>query len=270
MNMPRMRFYVSRRLTVFLLVAGVVICLGILDWFRILQEPRSMIVRILSPVAMLADRAGLWVKGKVTETEEESGEKLREERDWLLSELVRLREVERENAFLRKELEIGDPDELHRIAAQVIAKDPSGTGSYVIINRGCADGIAKGNYMTLPGRILAGKVVECSAHTAHIMLVYDRESRIEVRFQESGSSGILRGDFGLTLFVDLIPRDAAIREGEIVVSTGLGGVPAGFFIGTVSGIETGDAELFLKARIKPAADLQRFEEVFIISLPQEN
>ena len=62
-----------------------------------------------------------------------------------------------------------------------------------------------------------------------------------------------------------IPRESGIREGDEIVTSGLGGIfPDGFLVGRVKSIHPARSGLYLDACVEPAADLGRLHHVLVI------
>ena len=68
------------------------------------------------------------------------------------------------------------------------------------------------------------------------LLIYDSYSRMAALIQnESQSKGIVMGEHGLSLKMELIPKNELIKENDIVVTSGLEqNIPQGLVIGKIS------------------------------------
>jgi len=70
----------------------------------------------------------------------------------------------------------------------------------------------------------------------------------------------------VTLLTELIPQEAKVQPGDIVLTSGLGGdLPRALVIGQVSGVTQRDTDLFQSAALRPAVDLNRLEVVTVIT-----
>jgi rod shape-determining protein MreC len=118
-----------------------------------------------------------------------------------------------------------------------------------------------------------------SGQTCDVLLVSDRNFKASVRFEQEGSFGVLhgggvslRGAHKLGVFcaplpfqVDYVRKDLAIRPGETVTTSGLGGTfPAGLVVGRVTGVAADETGLYQIAEVTPAADLARLREVLVV------
>jgi len=68
------------------------------------------------------------------------------------------------------------------------------------------------------------------------------------------------------LWLDLIPQDAELSVGELVLTSGLGGgYPPDIPVGQVISTRKRDFELFQQAVIQPTVDFERLEIVLVIT-----
>jgi rod shape-determining protein MreC len=66
--------------------------------------------------------------------------------------------------------------------------------------------------------------------------------------------------------MEFVTQDAAVNEGDTVVTSGLGGsYPRGLVIGRVTGIAGSRQEVFRKVTVEPLASLARVETVLIMT-----
>ncbi|GAB4494886.1 MAG: hypothetical protein OHK0052_01000 [Anaerolineales bacterium] len=150
------------------------------------------------------------------------------------------------------------------LAATVIGRDPSPFLHYVLINRGSDDGLRRGMpVVTQQG--LVGRVAAVTSGAARVQLITDPATFINVRIQPSGAEAALTGSVTGEVFLDLIPLDASILEGDLIVTSGLGGnyLP-NILIGQVTGVRKREQDLFQSASVQPVVDFERLQVVLII------
>jgi rod shape-determining protein MreC len=151
------------------------------------------------------------------------------------------------------------------LAAQVIGRDPSPFLHYVIINRGSDDGLRRG-MPVVSSKGLVGRIAAVMPVAARVQLINDPNSRINVRLQPSQAEGLLIGSLTGEISLDMIPLDAKVEVGDIILTSGLGGnYPANILIGQVTGIRKLEFELFQKASVQPATDFAKLEIVLVIT-----
>lgn len=156
------------------------------------------------------------------------------------------------------------PESSYR-AADVIGRDPSPFLHYIIINLGSNDGILRG-MPVITDQGLVGRVDAVIADAARIQLITDPASAVNIRLQNSGVEAVLNGSVTGDLSLDLIPQDVVIEEGDVVLTSGLGGgYPPDLIIGQLINIRRREADLFQQASVQPAVDFSRLEMVLIIT-----
>ena len=84
--------------------------------------------------------------------------------------------------------------------------------------------------------------------------------------QDSRSRGVVNGSQTGQLAMRYIAQGDVIRSGDRVLTSGLGGnFPPGLLIGNVVDVRQKDVDMFKEARIEPAIDFGRIEEVLVIT-----
>jgi len=150
------------------------------------------------------------------------------------------------------------------ITAAVIGRDISPFLHYIIINRGSDDGLRRG-MPVVSSQGLVGRVAAVTAGGARVQLISDPDTAINVRIQPSGAEALLQGSITGDLTVEAIPQDANIQNGDLVLTSGLGGnYPPDILIGQISGVRQRPVELFQSATIEPVVDFSLLEIVLVI------
>lgn len=150
-------------------------------------------------------------------------------------------------------------------AAAVIGRDPSPFLRYVIINVGSNEGILPG-MPVVTEKGLVGRVDAVISEAARVQLVTDAASSINVRMQASNTEAMLVGSITGDLSLDMIPQDANVQVGDVVLTSGLGGnYPANLLVGQVVSVKKQQSELFQQAAIQPNVDYNRLQFVLVIA-----
>lgn len=190
---------------------------------------------------------------------------LRAENAQLQTEIITLQQQVTENELLSALLDFARarPENAYQ-AAGVIGQDPSPFLHYVIINRGSDDGIRRG-MPVVSQQGLVGRVAQVTASAARVELITDPASQVSVRMQPSEVDGLLSGSITSQLGIDLIPLDAELQPGDLVFTSGIGGLyPNGILVGQISNVRREATALFQTASVQPAVDFTRLEIVLII------
>ena len=97
------------------------------------------------------------------------------------------------------------------------------------------------------------------------MLVIDPSSRINARLTSTREDGVVIGQFTGDLVMSFIDLNADVREGDFVMSNGLGQtLPADLLVGQVLSVSLSQNELYQEARIRSLVDFDRLEIVQVI------
>lgn len=151
------------------------------------------------------------------------------------------------------------------VAARVIGRDPSRWYDTLLLDRGTNDGIRR-NDPVISADGVVGRIVEATATSSRVLLISDSRSAVGVLIQRSRDAGVIEGRGGGTVHLNYLSRTADVREGDVVVTSGLGGVfPKGLIIGTVISVLREEGALVQTAGVRPAARMDRLEELLILA-----
>jgi rod shape-determining protein MreC len=156
-----------------------------------------------------------------------------------------------------------NPENTYRGAA-VIGFDPSPFLHYVIVNRGSNDGILRG-MPVVTDQGLVGRVDAVIADAARVQLITDPASTVNVRIQNAEQDATLSGSVTGEVTLDQIPHDTALQQGDLVLTSGLGGgYPPDLIIGQVINVREREFDLFQQATVQPVVDFNQLKIVLII------
>ncbi len=200
---------------------------------------------------------------------EQDNRDLKKKINELNAELVLYQEGYLESQRLKKLLSLKDSHNYHFVAAQVIAREPAALSRTIMINKGSAHGLKMGMPVIAPPG-LVGRLTDVSWHASKVLLFIDESSNIDVLLQRTRTQGIIRGAGARGCILKYISKTQDVKEGEVVVSSGIGGVfPKGLLIGVVSNVDRQDAGLFLKINVTPFVDFTKLEEVLVLATEEE-
>jgi rod shape-determining protein MreC len=191
---------------------------------------------------------------------------LQEEVNRLRMEQVRLREDAEQAHRLQALLGFREKFVSQTIAAQVIGSSGSEQSHVILIDKGVNAGLRPDMAVITPDGVV-GKVKDVFARSAQVLLVNDRDSGAGVILQSSRLQGVLKGTNQGEVFVGDVMSDEKVEAGEPVITSGGDRIyPKGLPVGTVVvARQDRDSEPFLFIKVKPAADLNRLEEVLVIT-----
>jgi rod shape-determining protein MreC len=156
--------------------------------------------------------------------------------------------------------------EARLVAARVIGSGAAGGANRIIfINRGEAHGLRRNLPVITPDG-LVGKTLEVFADTAQVLLLSDKDSGVGALFAESRTQGVVRGQGEPWLLMDYVVNGEPVLPGQRIVTSGQDRVyPKDLPVGEV--VDAAPGSPFQKIRVRPAARLDRLEEVLVM-LPQ--
>lgn len=183
-------------------------------------------------------------------------------------EKQRLHEVEEEVARLRKLLNFAEQSgQRHYVGARVIGIRLGTAGRQILtVDRGSDDGVAPMMPVVVADGVV-GRVHQVNARSADVLVLTDLNSSIAVRVERTRARANVRG----TGKPDLCRLDYALRtedviEGDPVVTSGTDGVfPRGLPVGKVTQLDRRGHGLFQDAKVVPAVDVTRLEEVLVLT-----
>lgn len=159
------------------------------------------------------------------------------------------------------------------LAASIIGRDSATWSSTVIINRGTKDGVQE-NMVVVTEKGLVGHIVEAGPVSSKVQLILDPRSSVGTIVQraESRMTGTVEGDMDNPTMPKMvnIPKTGDVQEGDVVVTSGFGGVyPKGLMVGIVSSLQNDPGGLLKIALLEPAVDFQKLEDVMVIVASRE-
>lgn len=182
-------------------------------------------------------------------------------------------EIRQENYRLREQLDFSTALRHKHIVAEISGRDPDNLFQAFSVNKGKRHGVAE-NMSVIAYQdgvqALAGKVIQAGAFESLIMPVYHIGSFVSARFAQSRYEGIVEGQGGpdLPLLMRFIPKRARgeLREGDVIVTSGLGGVfPSGITVGRATKLFFEEELTSMEIELAPLIDFSRLEYVFILS-----
>jgi len=183
--------------------------------------------------------------------------------------LMRFTDLEQENLRLR-----GMRAATARIAervmvAEILDVDLNPYRHRVIINKGTGDGVFKGQAV-LDATGVFGQITRAGAFSSEAILITDAEHAIPVQVNRNGLRSLAVGTGDLSrLSLPFLPTNADIKVGDLLVSSGLGGVfPAGYPVATVTKADKMAAQTLANIVAQPAAALDRDREVLLVWLTE--
>jgi len=149
--------------------------------------------------------------------------------------------------------------------ARVMALDFSTNQHRLVVNQGAKSGLVI-NSIAIDEGGLVGQVETLGTDVASLILVSDPQHRIPAQVVPGGERFYVSGMGNMrTLVIEKLALNTAIKLGDTIQTSGLGGVfPEGIPIGVVVKLDKIDAEGLLRIEISPAAKLNALREVYLL------
>lgn len=151
------------------------------------------------------------------------------------------------------------------LSATVIGRDTTGLLRNIVIDRGSRDGVRVG-MPVVTDLGLVGRVYRVGATSAQVQLITDTNSFVNARLQLTRAEGAVQGTAAGGLRMLYIPLADDVRDGDSVVTSGIGGkFPRGIIIGQVTSSRLDESKLFKEAQVRSLIDFNRLEIVSVIT-----
>jgi rod shape-determining protein MreC len=255
----------------FLVLAVISVVLMILDHqnqhLTSLRSALSIAAYPLQQAVNTPSIVGRWADDTFAGREELSTSNQELQKQLLLqgARLQRLAALEEENRRLRALLESTDTFDNKLLIAEIISVDMNPYRHTILINKGGNDGVLVGQAL-IDAEGIIGQIVRAQPFAAEAILITDADHAIPVEVLRNRLRSIAIGTGDLErLTLPFLPGNADVIEGDLLVSSGLGGTfPAGYPVGVVTRVVATAGQPFLGVEAKPAALLNRIREVLLI------
>lgn len=239
---------------------------------RMAQQLQGQFLQLLSPFLS----SGSTLQAKITaftqslkslqELETENAALITDNRQLRATHQL-LKDLEAENARLRGALGYRERSKFKLVPARILARDPSTWWNTIKIDRGFADGLDTDQPVITDGG-LVGKTTTVGRDISMVLLISDEACKVAALVEGTPERGIVSGErlasqMEPLLQLSFLSRDTVLQPGQRVLTSGAGGVfPDGLLVGAVK--EFHRRELDGGAVVRPAVDLGRLQEVFVI------
>lgn len=235
-----------------------------------LDDLRSALSLLLYPVQQLTTlprTGGEWLAEGFTSRRDlqEENANLKTQQILLQAQLQKLDALQAENIRLRDLLDSSIRVGEKVLIAEILSVDLNPFNRQIVINKGTRHGVYAGQPL-LDAEGVMGQVVSASPLTSIAMIISDPSHAIPVTVNRNGLRAIAIGT-GTSNKLDLphIPNNADIREGDLLITSGLGGrFPPNYPVATVTEVMINPSEPFAHVKAEPTARLDRSREVLLV------
>jgi rod shape-determining protein MreC len=170
-----------------------------------------------------------------------------------------------ENGELRGLREALPPVAERWLPAEIINIQQSSLRQRVLVDRGATNGVFKGQAV-LDDRGLIGQTTHVGPWSAEVILITDPEHAVPVRLERTGLRTIaVGGGDASSLALPYLPANADVRAGDLLVTSGLGGVfPEGYPVARVSEVHRDAIQPLAQVRATALAHIDSETEVMLV------
>lgn len=262
----------SRHRSLFLL-GGVVLLQVLLLAVQIKRDSQGRLIRVWTVGAVspferagangIGSIRGAWNHYFALQNTSRENEQLKRENDALKLQITQLQskaaEADRFAVLLKfRQTNVDVP----MVGARVIGGGGDSASQTIYLDRGERDGVRKNMGVITPEGVV-GKVIESYKDTSQVLLLTDKDSGVGAMLADSGIQKPVGGTGESTLVMKYVPNEDDVATGQRVVTSGMDRIfPRDLPVGTIAEIKAGNP--FKQIRVRPAANLERLQEVFVL------
>jgi len=263
----------SRHRSLFLL-GGVVLLQLLLLAVQIRRDSQGRLIRVWTVGAVSPfERAGAHGISHIRETwnhyfalqnTSRENEELKRENGALKLQITQLQSKASEADRLAALLKFRQTNmDVPMVAARVIGWSADSTSQAIYLDRGERDGIRRDMGVITPDGVV-GKVIESYKDTSQVLLLTDKDSGVGAMLVDSRVQKPVGGTGEPLLVMKYVSNeDTSVNPGDRIVTSGIDRIfPRDLPVGTITDIKPGST--FKQIRVRPAANLERLDEVFVL------
>lgn len=255
-----------------LFALGALLLLFLLAQRGVLDGPQAFFQRMFSPVQSATLEGGegfaarirrfgsLWdADRRILESEARLAD--------LESSALQMRELERENVFLREQLRLDPQQASPAVLARIIAVNPA-ISNTLTLDVGAESGVRLEAPVLVNGSLF-GYITHVSARTSQLRLITDPKSVLKASIPEAMARGLLEGTIGQRdLLLKEVPPTVPLAVGMTVLSEGMGGTPhTPLVVGVIQELVVDAKATSLTARVAPTTRPRDVDRVLVLLNP---
>ncbi|OGZ26739.1 MAG: hypothetical protein A2365_02475 [Candidatus Nealsonbacteria bacterium RIFOXYB1_FULL_40_15] len=177
--------------------------------------------------------------------------------------ILSLKNIEEENDILKRALDIDLNKKYELFPVKIISKNKDS----VVLNKGSRDGLAEGMPLITEGEIILGKIAEVHQDYSRALLISDKSISFDVFIAHDGQEipAFAEGKGNLILSLGYIPQERTVAEGDIILTSSLGGVfPKSLMVGRIKNVLRSDTDSFQSAEADLYFSLTEIKNIFAV------
>ena len=234
---------------------------------------------VVSPLQKIIYKANDKLKGSLDflinfSNVKQENQELREKNAELENKLVEYNRMKDENIQLRSMFDYSQANQNYNyLGCNIVGYSGGNISNGYIIDKGTNDGLKK-DMIIITSVGLVGKITKADTNFSIVQTIMNENIAVAAMVESTRqTTGILQGgvDSKNEKLVTLsnIPMDSEIKEGDVILTSGLGGMyPKEIRIGEVISIDLDSVGLMKKALVRPYVDFDKLDTVFVV-VPKE-
>ncbi|QHQ40724.1 rod shape-determining protein MreC [Microbulbifer hydrolyticus] len=237
------------------------------DWLDPVRERLSSFAAPFYWITGTPSRVGDWAGEQLRTREEllEENSRLQHQVMLLEQQTQLLAAVRAENTQLKELMNSAETVDQRVLVAQVIGVSPDPLEHVVIIDKGRSDGVRQGAAI-MDASGLLGQVIEAGDFSSRVLLITDANHALPVQVLRNSVRAVAEGTGDLyRLELRHLANTSDIREGDLLLSSGLGGrFPAGYPVGEVISVRRDPGRAFADVDVLPRGRMNRSRFVLAV------
>jgi rod shape-determining protein MreC len=191
---------------------------------------------------------------------------LKKQNALLVRRLIQLQSQAHDNALLQNMLKFQDGNShMDYLPARVIYSEPTGLGSYVVINKGSRDGLREGMTVLDQNGYFVGSITDLTSNAARVLLMLSPSSSVAALDSKTQAHGLVEGRFAAGPELKYVLTGSKLHVNDLVVTQGQANLfPRNLLMGQVTKVTRSPQNVFQTADIRPAADFEHLEIVQVV------
>ena len=238
-----------------------------------------MVGSVISPLQKIIYKANDKLKGSLDflinfSNVKQENQELREKNAELENKLVEYNRMKDENTQLRSMFDYSqDNQNYNYLGCNIVGYSGGNISNGYIIDKGTNDGLKK-DMIIITSVGLVGKITKADTNFSIVQTIMNENIAVAAMVESTRqTTGILQGGVNSKneklVTLSNIPMDSEIKEGDVILTSGLGGMyPKEIRIGEVISIDIDSVGLMKKALVRPYVDFDKLDGVFVV-VPKE-
>ena len=235
------------------------------------ETARGYLQSLVSPLQYMANapkQMMTWASENIVIHQQlmEENQNFRENELFFHEQVMQLSIVRQENERLRSLLSSPVRGEIKKMFAEILSVDSDPYSHQVLINRGATDGVYEGQPV-LDEKGIVGQILHVGVSSSRVILISDISHAIPVRIQRNGLRLIASGSGQIDRLIhNFVPHSADVKEGDLLVTSGLGGkYPEGYPVSRVVLVRADESREFATIYSEPVAQIDRLRYMLLLS-----